>query len=388
MTSEPLYFDNNSTTRILPEVVDAMTECLRAGYRNPASQHRSGRAARRVLELAREQIAQQLGANLAAPHQDQLIFTSGGTESNNLAIRGLVGVGGKMAVAGEVLVSGLEHRSALAAADELKSSGFEIIKLPVSLSGHVSVESVLKAITERTRLVVLMLGNNEVGTIQPIPEVARICHERGVPLHVDAVQAVGKVSTDFAKLGATSLAFSAHKFHGPRGIGGLLVRSRAQLSPLLVGGSQQLGLRPGTESIALVVGMARALELSALALDENHERMLSLRDLLSRQLINECGCAVNGAEPRLPHTLNVSFPGLDRQAIVMALDLAGVECSTGSACTSGSSEPSHVLLAMGCQSDVVESSIRLSLSRLTTESDVTEVAARISAVINGLRRQK
>ena len=380
--SQPLYFDNNSTTRILPEVVDAIAECLHAGYRNPASQHRSGRAARRVLEEAREQIARLLGANLAAPHQDQLIFTSGGTESNNLAIRGLV------SAPGDVLVSGLEHPSALSAVDELESDAFSVVELPVSAGGHVSVESVAESLTEQTRLVVLMYGNNEVGTTQPIEEVAKVCTERGIPLHVDAVQAVGKVSIDFAKLGATSLAFSAHKFHGPRGIGGLLLRSHAQLSPLLVGGSQQLGLRPGTESIAPAVGMAKALQLAMLALDDNYDQMRRQRDELERQLINNCGCSVNGTEPRLPHTLNVSFPGLDRQALVMALDLAGVECSTGSACTSGSSEPSHVLLAMGCETDVVESSIRLSLSRLTTDSEVAEVTARISAVINGLRRQK
>lgn len=367
---------------MLPEVVEAMTECLRQGYLNPASQHGSGRAARRVLENARERIGSMLGARLEAPHQDQVIFTSGGTESNNLAIRGLVNR------PGEILISSIEHPSALAAADELASRDCQIVKLPVGKSGHVSVESVRGLIGQQTRLVCLMLGNNEIGTLQPVEEIAGICSEQQISLHVDAVQVVGKLSINFVELGATSLAFSAHKFHGPRGIGGLLLKSNTKLTPLLVGGSQQLGLRPGTESIASVVGMARALELFCDAGESRAIQLRTLRDRLENQLVESCECVLNGAEPRLPHTLNLSFPGLDRQAIVMALDLAGVECSTGSACTSGSSEPSHVLIAMGCETEVINSSIRFSLGTLTTESEVADGAVRILSVINDLRRQK
>ena len=377
-----IYLDNNSTTQMLAEVVETMVDCLRRGYLNPASQHGSGRSARRVLENAREQIGQILGASLSPPNQDQVIITSGGTESNNLAIRGLI------QQPGEILISQIEHPSALAAANELTSIGYEVITIPVAASGHVDPDSVRSRLNDRTRLVCVMLGNNETGAMQPIKEIADLCGAQGVPLHCDAVQVVGKLPTSFQQLGVTTLSFSAHKFHGPRSVGGLILKSKTLLHPLLVGGSQQLGLRPGTESIASVVGMAKALELSETELDSRAERMRVLRDWLQDQLVQSANCIINGVEPRLPHTLNVSFPGHDRQALVMALDLAGVECSTGSACTSGSSEPSHVLIAMGCKPEVIESSIRLSLSSLTTESDVVIAAERILRVVNNLRHPK
>jgi len=212
-------------------------------------------------------------------------------------------------------------------------------------------------------------------------------------LHCDCVQAVGKVALNFSKLGAMTVSFSAHKFHGPRGIGGLVVKSRVNLQPLIVGGSQQLGLRPGTESVTLAVGMAKALELSQQDLHNKHEHLRQLRDQLQLALLEGCAqlgiaCSVVGAEPRLPHTLNVSFPGLDRQALVMALDLAGIECSTGSACTSGSSEPSHVLLAMGLDEREITGSIRLSLSTFSTAQEVAEVFSRMLPVIARLAREK
>ena len=382
-----IYLDNNSTTAIHPEVIQAMSECLAAGHVNPASQHASGRAARRVLEQARETIGSLLGASMSAPHQDSIIFTSGGTESNNLAIRGLV------REPGEILISAIEHPSSLAAADELKSIGYEVIPIPVDQDGFVSVSDVRDLLSSRTRLVCVMFGNNEIGTLQPIEELAQVCNEANVPLHCDCVQAVGKMSLAFGKLGATTISFSAHKFHGPRGIGGLIVKNRVNLQPLLVGGSQQLGLRPGTESVTLAVGMAKALELSQQDLHSKTETLRQLRDQLQQLLLSGCAeneipCVAVGAEPRLPHTLNVSFPGLDRQALVMALDLAGIECSTGSACTSGSSEPSHVLLAMGLDDDQIAGSIRLSLSTFSTAQEVAEVASRMLPVITRLAREK
>lgn len=380
--SKSIYLDNNSTTPMLPEVVEAMANCLQQGYLNPASQHGSGRAARRVLESAREDIARVLGASLEAPVQDQLIITSGGTESNNLAIRGLV------RAPGEILVSGIEHPSALAAVDELKSSGYSVREIPTAPSGHIDPEVVRGLFNDKTRLVCVMLGNNEVGTLQPVQQIAEICNETGVPIHCDAVQVVGKLPTDFQQLGVSTLGFSAHKFHGPRGVGGLIVRNRTNLRPLLVGGSQQLGIRPGTESVASVVGMAKALELFVAEEESREERMRRLRDQLQQELLDGCDCRQNGSEPRLPHTLNLSFPGLDRQALVMALDLAGVEASTGSACTSGSSEPSHVLQAMGCGLQTVESSIRFSLGSLTKAEEISDAASRILTVVGHLRSGK
>ena len=359
-----------------------MAACYRRGYLNPASQHSSGREARRVLESARDSIAANLGANLAAPNLDRVIFTSGGTESNNLAIRGLV------ASPGNVIVSSIEHPSVLEPADALKSAGLEVRQLPVSQSGHISIEDLEAAVDDETRLVCVMFANNEIGTLQPIREISTLCHDRGVPFHCDAVQVVGKVEIDFRSLGMTSLSFSAHKFHGPRGVGGLLLRHGVNLQPFMVGGSQQLGLRPGTESIAHVVGMRKALEMMLDRSSTWPEQMRTLRDQLENKLVHQCDCVVIGSEPRMPHTTNVAFRGLDRQALVMALDLAGVECSTGSACTSGSSEPSHVVVATGVEKSLVEGSIRFSLGLDLIDSDIDFLADRILSVVNNLRSFK
>ena len=374
-----IYLDNNSTTPILPEVVEVIASCLRSGHKNPASQHESGRKARRILEEARETIGELVGATTASPNQDKVIFTSGGTEANNLAIRGLV------QEPGDVFVSSVEHPSALEAAYALRPLGYRVRSIPVSSGGHIQLDQLDQMLNAQTRLVCVMMGNNETGTIQPIKEVAEVCQSRTVPLHCDAVQVVGRLPIQFSQLGVTSLAFSAHKFHGPRGIGGLIVKSGARLNALLVGGSQQLGIRPGTEPLALAIGMARALSLATDPARAECDATRSCRDLLESRLIDGADCVVNGAQPRLPHTLNVAFPGVDRQALVMALDMAGIDCATGSACTSGSSEPSHVLVAMGLPTEVVNSSIRFSLSFLNSESEVIEAADRILSVVNDLR---
>ena len=384
----PIYLDNNATTRIHPSVARVMTECYELGYLNPASQHQSGRSARRILEQAREQITSLLGASLESPRHDSMIFTSGGTESNNLAIRGLVRPDQSGSDSGEILVSSIEHPSALEAAKELASLGFNLRHIPVNEAGFVSPKTVEEMISPATKLVVLMLGNNEVGSLQPVEDVAKLCSANNIPLHCDAVQAVGKLSVNFGKLGVSSLALTAHKFHGPRGIGALLIRHGIQLQPLLVGGAQQLGIRPGTESVALAAGMAKALELAVEDIETRSKRLSELRDRLQKLLLNHCDCVVNGQEPRLPHTLNLSFPKLDRQALVMALDLAGVECSTGSACTSGSSEPSHVLQAMGLDQDRIQGSIRFSVSHFSTTEEVTDASTRIVEVVDRLSQQK
>jgi cysteine desulfurase len=374
-----LYLDHNSTTPIDSRVADSMLECYRAGYANPASQHAAGRRARRVLEDARESIAEILGA--APP--DRVIFTSGGTESNNLAIRGLP------ASAGRILVSSIEHPSADAAALHLRSRGCDVRHLPVDQGGRLDVARAEEWIcADDVRLVTVMLGNNETGVLQPVREVAALCARHGVPMHTDAVQVVGKLPVDFRELGVTALSLSAHKFHGPRGIGALILRGDANLQPLLWGGFQQAGLRPGTESVALAVGMRTALQLWQQEAEQRANRMRRLRDRLETVLVNApLRVVVNGLEPRLPHTTNVSFPGLDRQALLMALDQAGVHCSTGSACASGSSEPSPVLLAMRCPPDVVAGSLRISLGAQTTATDVDQAADRILSVAQRLGHQ-
>jgi cysteine desulfurase len=380
-----LYLDNNATTLLHPAVAETMAAYDRAGYANPASQHQAGRRARSVLEEAREGIAKILGANVSDTHADQVIFTSGGTEANNLALRGLAGDR-----PGRVIISAIEHPSVVGAAEQLARQGFDVQRLRVSREGVVDVDHLRELLDQQMRVVSVMLGNNETGVLQPVAEVAAVCHSGGVPVHTDAVQVVGKLPVDFRQLGVSALSLSAHKFHGPRGIGALIVRHGVELTPILFGGFQQLGLRPGTESVTLAVGLHRALQLWQDEADERASRMARLRDRLEERLLaNVPDLVINGAgAARLPHTSNVAFPGLDRQALLMALDMAGVACSTGSACASGSSEPSPVLLAMGCPADIVEGSLRLSLSAFTTEAEIDQAAGRIRQVFNDLHRKK
>lgn len=374
-----------------------MTQCFEMGLVNPASQHRSGRQARRVLEECREKILGLLGANSRAPRQDRLVFTSGGTESNNLAIHGLLAAHDVIASGeagqsrGNVVISAIEHPSVLEPAERLPSCGYELRHLPVSPGGHVLLDALEPTIDADTRLVCVMYANNELGTIQPIREIANYCDARSIPLHCDAVQVAGKLPIDFHELGVSTLTFSAHKFHGPRGIGGLLVRHGVQLRPFLLGGSQQLGTRPGTENVASAVGMAKALELmlnegSTEARGESSwaEQIVSLRDLLETTILANSNAQVIGVSPRMPHATNLAFPGIDRQALVMALDLAGVECSTGSACSSGSSEPSHVVVATGADPTLIRGSIRLSLDANLTSDDILLAAERILDVVRGM----
>jgi cysteine desulfurase len=378
-----IYLDNNATTLIHPEVAEAMADCDLAGYMNPASQHGPGRRARRVLEEARERIAELLGANVSRTDADRLVFTSGGTEANNLAIRGLAG-----RESSRVILSAIEHPSVVGAGEHLQLRGFDVQRLQVSRDGVVDVDHLRQLIDRRTRLVSVMLANNETGVLQPVAEIAAVCSEFGVRLHTDAVQVAGKLPVDFQSLGVAAMTISAHKFHGPRGIGALIVGPGVPLEGILFGGFQQWGLRPGTESVTLAVGMCTALEIWHREADKRAARMSALRDQFERVLQTATGIAVNGAAaPRLPHTSNISFPGQDRQALLMALDLAGVACSTGSACASGSSEPSPVLLAMQCPRAIVESSLRFSLSAQTTSAEIELACSRILHVLQQLRQR-
>lgn len=386
MPNAPLYLDNNATTPLLPAVSDAMDACRRAGHANPASQHGPGRAARHRLEAVRERITSLLGGQTTGLTPDRLVFTSGGTEANSLALRGLASASKR------AIVSAIEHPSILATAEQMEREPFSIDRLDVDSDGIVSIKHLenLLAGPDRVGVVSVMLGNNETGVLQPIVEMAQLCHEKGVPFHTDAVQAVGKIEVDFRALGVSALSFSAHKFHGPVGIGGLLVREDVNLTPQLFGGHQQAGLRPGTESVELAVGMEAALEAWNADRVERSERLGQLRDRLERTLCETLPTTVIIGEkaPRLPHTACIAFPGLDRQALMMALDMAGVACSTGSACASGSSEPSPVLLAMGLLNSEVGGALRFSLGVQTTEAEVNEACRRISRIASNQRASK
>lgn len=377
-----IYLDNNATTRIDPRVAEAIFECHRAGYVNPASQHRLGQKARQLLEDARETIARILGCRVTGIDADRVIFTSGGTEANNLALRGLAG-----SDLGRVIVSAIEHPSVLAAADHLSRRGFDVQHIRVTSEGIVDIEHLRQLIDDQTKLVSVMLGNNETGVLQPVGEIAGICRAAGVPVHTDAVQAIGKIAVSFQKLDISALSLAAHKFHGPRGIGALVVRHDTLLEPILFGGFQQLGSRPGTESVALAVGLQTAFDLWESEAQERQNRMRQLRDHLEQSIRAELAdvVVVGGASERLPHTSNLAFPGFDRQALFMALDSAGIACSTGSACASGSGEPSPVLIAMGLPSDVTNGSLRFSLGADNTETEIDEVVRRILRTIKELR---
>jgi cysteine desulfurase len=374
-----IYLDNNATTPLLPAVWDAMRPFLTDVYGNPASAHQAGRRARRALEDARERVADLLGAR-----PDEVLFTSGATEANNLALFGLAGD-----PPGHVLASPVEHPSVVEPLRQLEQRGFRVDWLPVDAVGVVRAAVVPERLRPDTRLVAVMLANHETGAVQPVRDVAEAVRGRAA-CHCDAVQAVGKLPVRFDDLGVSTLALSAHKFHGPKGVGALLVRRGVKLPPLLHGGHQQRGRRPGTEAVALAVGLAAALEAARREHDARRERVLRLRRrFLERLRAGAAPVVLNGPEAGgVPHTLNLSFPGCRAEALLMNLDLAGVCCSTGSACSSGSLLPSPVLQAMGVPDEVLRSAMRFSLSPLLEEAEVDEAARRVVTVVERLRREK
>ncbi len=400
MPSTSIYLDNNSTTPIDPRVVDEMTRAWRDCGANPASQHAPGRKARRILEDAREGILDLLGAKTGGMDADQLIFTSGGTEANNLALFGLAtippagtkpGPGMPPNPSPRVGISPLEHPSIAAALLELARRGALFGNCAVTAAGAVDTAPWHEPPgPEPLNLVSIMLANNETGIIQPVAEIAAASTNHGALFHTDAVQAVGKIPVHFRDLGVDAMTIAPHKFHGPIGIGALVVKHGIKLQPQLFGGFQQAGLRPGTENVSLAVGFHRALEIANSELSYRSARIQSLRDQLEKSLTAELkNIVIIGHDaPRLPNTSCVSFPGLDRQALVMALDLAGVACSTGSACASGSSEPSPTLVAMGLPSDVIRGAIRFSVGAFSTTEEINEAARRIINTVNHLRAQK
>ena len=382
-----IYLDHNATTPLLPEVLKAMREVWAEGPANPASTHSYGRRARRQLEDARESIGQALGAEIDRFDGDRLIFTSGGTESNQLALHGLV-VPTPPVPAPRVLISTIEHPSLVGAAMQLAERGAIVDRLPVDRHGVVEIERLDDLLRPETRLVSVMAANNETGVVQPLEAIIARCATGGVAVHSDASQLVGKLPIHFGQLGLTAMTFTAHKLHGPVGIGALIVRRGVELRPLWQGGFQQAGLRPGTEALALVVGFGKAVELWQREQRQRQQRMGELRDRFEAQLLAEWpNIVVHGRDAlRTPHTSCLGFPWVDRQALVVALDLAGVACSTGSACASGSSEPSPVLLAMGVSRNVVQGSLRFSLGSTTTAAEVDLAVAKITATLRTFGR--
>lgn len=386
---ETIYLDHNATTPVRPEVVEAISRAYRDGYANPASQHQPGQRARRALEDARERIARLLGASLTDTRPDRLLFTSGGTEANNLAVLGIAEARGRDEP-GQVVISAIEHPSVIEPAERLLERGWRLDTLGVTRDGVVRVDDLPGVLTPQTHLVSVILGSHETGVLQPVRELALTCREIGVPLHTDAVQVAGKLPVDFRGLGVAALTVAAHKFRGPLGIGALVLDADTRLVPILFGGEQQNRLRPGTEPVALALGMLTALELWQAECESEVRRMTSLRERFETGLRSGyTDAVVNGAgAERLPHTANVAFPGLEGQILLMALDLAGVACSVGSACASGSTELSPTLRAMQLPHEIVAGSLRFSLGSTTTEAEVDEAVRRIVRVANDLKAMR
>jgi cysteine desulfurase len=373
-----IYLDHNATTPMDPAVLEAMRPYFLAGG-NAESRHAAGRSARRAWDEARETVASILGAE-----PSEVIFTSGGTESNNLAIFGLAGAEHSP---GHVVGSLIEHPAIVEPVARLEASGFAVDRAPVDAQGLVDAAQMSATFRDDTRFATLMLANNETGAIQPVGELAGLAAERGIPVHTDAVQAVGRIPVDFHALGVATLAASAHKFHGPVGTGLLLVRGGVRLGSRLFGGGQQQGRRPGTVAVPLAVGLAAALRKWHDESAARIARWAALRDRLEAGLIAALGrerVIRNGPVDdarRLPQTLNVGFPGLDGDALLMQLDLAGIAASLGSACASGSTRPSPTLMAMRVPDDRLRSSVRFSLGATTTEAEIDEAMRRIVEVV-------
>ncbi len=375
-----IYFDHNATTPVAPEVLSAMLPYFSEEYGNASSIHTFGQRTRGAVEQARASVAVLLGCRAA-----EVVFTSGGTESNNLAIFGIAGgfSGGRV----HVITSAVEHSAALDPCRALEKRGVAVTILPVNGDGLVDPRDVRAAIRPETRLITIMLANNELGTLEPIEEIGKIASEMRIVLHTDAVQAAGKVPLDVVKLGVHLLSISGHKFYGPKGIGALYVRKGTHLEPLLYGGHDQRDQRPGTEDVASIVGLGKAVELALSHLSGEAVRLSAMRDRLESELLESIPYArANGARAaRTPNTTNMTFPGVEGEAMVIALDLKGIACSTGAACSSGAVEPSHVLTALGLPPEDARATLRLSLGQQTTSEEIDCALDIIPAVIERLR---
>ena len=375
-----IYLDHNATTPVDPQVVAAMLPFLTEIYGNASSIHSYGQQARAAVEQARESVARLVGARAA-----EIVFTSGGTEADNLAILGVVRA--SRAERKHVITSQIEHHAVLNACQALESEGVEVTYLPVSPDGVVDPAAVRAALKPHTVLVSVMLANNELGTIQPIAEIAEIAAEASVPFHTDAVQAAGKLPLDVSRLGVNLLSLSGHKLYAPKGVGALYVRAGTHIAPIAFGGHHERDRRPGTENVSGLVALGRAAELALDRLATEPARIAALRDRFERELLVRISdVRVNGAgAPRVANTSNVTFSFIEGESLVIALDLKGVSCSTGAACSSGAIEPSHVLTAIGLAPQEARASLRYSFGHANTEADVDAALDALDAAVRHLR---
>jgi cysteine desulfurase len=384
-----VYLDHNATTAVEPEVLDAMLPYLSGEFGNAASIHTFGQKARAAVETAREQVAALIGAR-----PQEIIFTSGGTEADNHAIFGVAqsllatprdGTGATASK--HIITSTIEHEAVLNTCQALEKRGVEVTYSPVDRDGLVCPDDLRQAIRKETVLITVMHANNELGTVQPLEEIGRIAADADVYFHTDAVQSAGKLPIDVNALRLDLLSLSGHKFYGPKGIGALYIRGGTRLQQLLYGGHHQRGFRPGTENVAGIVGLGKAAEIARKALSEDAARVSALRDRLEQGLLSHVPHShANGAgAERTPNTTNITFPGIEGEALVIALDLKGLACSTGAACSSGAVEPSHVLTAIGLSPDEARASLRFSLGRHTTAAEIDFALQVVPTAVEQLR---
>jgi cysteine desulfurase len=376
-----IYLDHNATTPPSAAVVERMAAALRDDFGNPSSVHHFGQRAKAALDEARSAVAALLGAD-----PSEVIFTSSGTESDNFAIRGAAEA---LEVTGRkhLIATAIEHEAVLNTLKALARRGWTTTLLPVDHTGIVTPEALGRALTDDTALVSVMHANNEIGTIQPVAELARLAKARGALFHTDAVQSAGKLPIDVRTLGVDLLSMSAHKFYGPKGVGALWLRRGVRLLPPITGGKQERSRRAGTENVAGIVGMGVAAREARATMDDEGHRLSALRDRLEQEILAAVpGTAINGAPtPRVPNTTNISFDRVEAESLLIALDLAGIAVSTGSACSSGTLEPSHVLKAMGFPAHRTQNSIRFSLGAANTDVDIDRVVSVLPGIVDKLR---
>jgi cysteine desulfurase len=378
---ERIYLDHNATTPLSPTVVEHMTAALSYDWGNPSSVHYFGQQAKSKIDEARSSVAALIGAE-----PTEVIFTSGGTESDNLAIRGVTE---SLAITGRrhLITTGIEHEAVLNTARTLSKRGFEVTLLPVDSTGIVDPARLQEALTDRTALVSVMHANNEIGTVQPVAELARVARERGALFHTDAVQSAGKIPVDVHALGVDLLSISAHKFSGPKGVGALWSRRGLRLTAQLTGGKHERSRRAGTENVPGIIGMGVAAREARQVLHSENVRLSALRDRLESAVLAAVpGTLINGArDVRVPNTTNISFDRIEAESLLIALDLQGFAVSTGSACSSGTLEPSHVLKAMGLPTHRAQNSIRFSLGKTNTDADIDRLIVVLPGIVEKLR---
>jgi cysteine desulfurase len=380
MMKQRIYLDNSATTQVDETVLQAMLPCFRENFGNASSVHLFGQEARAIVEDARRSIAELLGADAR-----EIVFTSGGTESDNAALWGIFHSDYRQG--NHIITTKIEHPAILATCKAMEHAGAEVSYIPVDVSGRVDPQAIEAAIRDTTILISVMHANNETGVIQPIGEISDIARRSGIRMHTDAVQSVGKIPVNVRELDVDLLSLSGHKIHAPKGIGVLYIRKGTRIAPFMTGGSHERKRRAGTENVPAIAGLGVAARLAGERLQEMQTRVAGLRDRLENQAMARiAGAQVNGLPPRLPNITNLSFKNLEGEAAAIALDLEGIAVSTGSACSSGSLDPSHVLKAMGLRPEVVQGSLRFSLCYYNSEGEIDRALLVLEAVVQRLRK--